>query len=181
MSEGDVSASRGSISVGGDANAPVINAPNAHQVNLNFEQKVDRELPSFLGQLIVIFSQQTLSEYAKGDRRPLPAEFTDKIKYNELSENHRAIVDYVRHSLVLEQAYLGVEQTNADARYLVRRKAGTAYDAVVQNKRFNMSRNHARVDSGTALIASSYFSSRYMSKLSMSELGRMNPFNCTII
>ena len=43
------------------------------------------------------------------------------------------MVDYLRHSLVLEQAYLGVEQTNADARYLVRRKAGTAYDAVVQS------------------------------------------------
>jgi hypothetical protein len=133
MSDDDVSASRDSIAIGGDSNAPVINAPHAHEVNLVFEQKVTRELPSFLGRLIVVFSQQSLSEYARGDRRILPAEVADKIEYNKLSKNHRAIVDYLRHTLVLEQAYLGVEQTNADARYLVRWKAGITYHAVVQN------------------------------------------------
>jgi hypothetical protein len=133
MTDGDVSASKGSISIGGDANAPIINAPNAREVNLNVEQKIVRELPSFLGKLIAVFSQQSLSEYAKGERRTLPAEVSEKIEYNKLSENHRAIVDYLKHSLVLEKAYLGVEQTNADARYLVRRRAGIEYDAVVQN------------------------------------------------
>lgn len=133
MSDGEVSATHGSISIGRDANAPVVNAPNAQQVFLNFEQKVDRELPSFLGKIILLFSQQTLSEYAQGDRRPLLPEVTEKIKYNKLSPDHRAIADYLKHSLVLEQAYLGVEQTNADARYLVRRKAGSAYATVVRD------------------------------------------------
>lgn len=133
MIDGDVSASRGSISIGGDASAPIINAPSAREVNFNLEQKVVRELPFFLGKLIAVFSQQSLSEYAKGLRRTLPTEVSEKIDYNKLSRNHRAIVDYLRHSLVLERAYLGVEQTNADARYLVRRRAGIEYDAVVQN------------------------------------------------
>lgn len=133
MTDGGISASKGSISIGGDANAPIVNAPNAREVNLTIEQKIVRELPSFLGKLIAVFSQQSLSEYAKGGRRKLPAEVSEKIEYNKLSQNHRAIVDYLRHSFVLEKAYLGVEQTNADARYLVRRRAGVEYDAVVQN------------------------------------------------
>lgn len=126
MIDGEVSASKGSVSIGGDANAPIINAPNALEVNLNIDQKITRELPSFLGKLIAVFSQQSLSEYAMGGRRPLSAEVSEKIDYNRLSTNHRAIVDYLRHTLVLEKAYLGVEQTNADARYLVRRRAGSS-------------------------------------------------------
>ena len=57
----------------------------------------------------------------------------DKIEYNRLSKGHRAIVSYLRYSLLIEQAYLGVEQTNADARRLVLYKAGVAYDEVVRS------------------------------------------------
>jgi hypothetical protein len=42
------------------------------------------------------------------------------------------IRDFVRYSHLLERSYLGVEQRNADARYLVRRKAGVAYEAEVE-------------------------------------------------
>lgn len=133
MSDSDVSASGDSIAIGGNANAPVINAPNAREVNLIFEQKVVGELPSFLGKVIVFFSMQTLSEYAKGSRRTLQSEVGHKIEYNRLSKSHRAIVNYLRYSLVIEQAYLGVEQTNADARRLVLYKAGVVYDEVVRS------------------------------------------------
>lgn len=151
MTDSDVSASDGSTAIGGDVNAPVINAPRARQVNLILEQKVARELPSFLGKVIVAFSQQSLSGYAKGKRRELPAEVTNKIAYNRLSQDHRAVVDYVKHSLVLERAYLGVEQANADARYLVRKKAGDAYDKVIRSGfKANPSLKTQRIDYITA-------------------------------
>src|SRR5258708_2982435 len=47
--------------------------------------------------------------------------------------------------------------------------------------RFNMSRNHESCASLKQRAALLTDSSRYTSKLSMSELGRINSFNCTII
>lgn len=52
--------------------------------------------------------------------------------YNKLSHDHPVLIDYRRYSLVLEQSYLGVEQQNADARYLVRRRAAIAYELLVR-------------------------------------------------
>jgi hypothetical protein len=136
MTDPKVSATKGSTAVGGDVNAPLLNlnltAPNAAEVNLTIEQHVSRELPSFLGTLIAAFSKQALSEYGRGSKRELPAEVIEKVNYNHLSLDHRALVDYYRHSLELERAYLGVEQQNADARYLVRRKAAIAYSAEIR-------------------------------------------------
>jgi hypothetical protein len=133
MSTPKVSSSDGSTAIGGDVNAPVLNlnAAEGSTVNFAFEQKVTRELPSFLGRVIVAFSQQSLSEYALGPRRQITAEVEEKIKYNNLSQKHRVLVDYLRHSLVLEKAYLGVEQRNADARYLVRRKTAVEYEGML--------------------------------------------------
>jgi hypothetical protein len=50
------------------------------------------------------------------------------VKYNDLPEDHRVLKDYYRYGSVLESAYHGVEQQNADARFLVRRWAGVTYD-----------------------------------------------------
>jgi hypothetical protein len=126
-----VSSTDGSTAVGGDINAPVVNvnASDGSVVNVKVEQRIARELPSFLGAVIVLFSQQSLSEYGLGTRRPLPAEVVEKVKHNNLPQEHRVLTDYCRHGLVLERAYLGVEQQNADARYLVRRKAAVAYES----------------------------------------------------
>jgi hypothetical protein len=126
-----VTSTDGSTVVGGDNTAPVVNvkAGDASIVNVQIEHQRARELPSFLGAVIVLFSQQSLSEYGRGTRRPLPAEVMEKVNYNNFPQDHRVLTDYYRHSLVLERAYHGVEQQNADARYLVRRRAGVTYES----------------------------------------------------
>jgi hypothetical protein len=83
--------------------------------------------------VIAVFSKQSLSEYGLGPRMALPAEAIEKVEYNSLSKDHQALVDYYKHSLVLERAYLGAEQQNSDTRYLVRRKAAIAYKSEIQN------------------------------------------------
>jgi hypothetical protein len=134
MSGPKVSVENGSTSVGGDVNAPLINikADDSSIVNVTIEHQIVRELPSFLGAVIVVFSHQSLSEYGRSPRRELSAEVLVKLKHNNLPEGHRLIKDYNRHVLVLDQAYLGVEQKNADARYLVRRKAGIVYQSEIR-------------------------------------------------
>jgi hypothetical protein len=135
MSGPKVTSSDGSTAIGGDVNAPVVNAnlaPGA-QLNLRIEQETTRELPSYLGAIIASFAKQALSEYAVGPRREVTKEVTEKLQYNSLSSEHRLIADYSRYSIVLEQAYLGAEQYNADARYLVRRKAGFVYQDSVRS------------------------------------------------
>jgi hypothetical protein len=134
MSDPKVSADDGSTAVGGDLNAPLINvtADGASTVNVTVEQQAARELSSFLGAVIVVFSQQSLSEYGRGPRRLLPPEVAVKLEHNNLSQRHRVIKEYNQYVLVLEKAYLGVEQTNADARFLVRRKAGIAYQSEIE-------------------------------------------------
>lgn len=134
MTDPKVSADDGSSAVGRDLNAPLVNvkADRGSIVNVTVEQQTARELSSFLGAVIVVFSRQSLSEYARGPRRALPAEVVVKLEHNKLSQRHRAIQEYNQYVLVLEKAYLGVEQTNADARYLVRRKAGIAYESEIR-------------------------------------------------
>jgi hypothetical protein len=129
MTGGDLSADRGSIVIGGNATGPVVNvqAPKALSLALTVEQNVDRQLPSFLARVILTFSEQSLSHYGKGSRRPLPPEVSEKLKHNYFPPDHRFIRDFVRFSHVLENCYRGIEQRNADARYLVRRKAGVVY------------------------------------------------------
>jgi hypothetical protein len=134
MIEPKASAKDKSVAVGGDVNAPVVNASADHGSFLivNVDQQIARELPSHLGSVIAHFSRQSLSEYGRGGRRPLPAEVKDKVKYNDLPETYRALSDYCQHSLLLEKAYQGAEQQNADAHYLVRRWAGTVYDSQLE-------------------------------------------------
>jgi hypothetical protein len=98
MSGQKVSAENGSTSVGGDVNAPLVNvkADGASTVNVSIEHQLARELPSFLGEVIVVFSRQSLSEYGRGSRRELSAEVLVKLRHNNLPEGHRLIKDYNR-------------------------------------------------------------------------------------
>lgn len=129
MVEPEVSSSDGSTAIGRDNNAPVanINAGAGANVSVQFEQQAARELPSFLGSVIGLFSQQGLAQYALGDRRALPPEVVEKINYNNFPRDHRVLAEYLQYGLVLDRTYHGVEQQNPDARYLVRRRAGVAY------------------------------------------------------
>lgn len=134
MSQDKVTASQGSIAIGGDAAGPVLNVTASHALFLavTVEQRIEQQLPSFLGKVILIFSEQTRSAYGQGARREIPAEVLVKLKHNDFPPENRVICDFLRYSHLLETSYHGVEQRNSDARYLVRRKAGLAYDAEVQ-------------------------------------------------
>lgn len=130
MTAPKVSSSEGSTAIGGDSNAPVVNV-NADQganVQVTIEQHLARQLPSFLGKVIVLFSQQSLGEYGLGERRTLPPEVTEKLVFNNLPKDHKIFTDYYKHIEVLEKSYSGVEQLNPDARYLVRRRARIRYE-----------------------------------------------------
>lgn len=125
----EVSSSDGSTAIGGDNNAPVVNvnADKGAAVQLTINQHLERRLPSFLAKVIVIFAQQGLSQYVEGQPGTLPPEVIDKLKHNNIASNQGLFADYLKHFHVLEKSYLGVEQHNPDARYLVHRKARIAY------------------------------------------------------
>ena len=129
MTKPDTTASSGSVAVAGDNQGSIlnVNAADGGTVNVHIESQVARELPSFLSDVIVLFSHQSLSAYGLGPRRDLPPEALLKVKYNNLPLDHPVLVDYRRHGLILERCYQGVEQQNDDARYLVIRKAAFAY------------------------------------------------------
>lgn len=120
----------GSTSVGGDNEGSIVNvnAGDGSTIDVRIENEIARKLPSHLGAVIVLFAKQGLASAANTQRRELPPEVIDKIKYNNLPENHRIFRDWARHSIVLERSYHGIEQQNPDARYLVRRKAGAVYE-----------------------------------------------------
>jgi hypothetical protein len=80
----------------------------------------------------VLFAEQSLSEYGGALRHELTVEIVDKLQHNQLSTSHYLIADYLRYSSVLEQVFRGVEQENADARRLVRRRVSVAYSAVLE-------------------------------------------------
>jgi hypothetical protein len=126
-----VSADGNSTAVGGDNSGVIVNNAGG-TLNLNFTPDVARQLPSFLAQVITFFSQQSLAEYDAGPRRELPPEAILKVEYNNLPSTHPVLTDYRSYSLVLETAYHGVEQQNADAHRLVRRKAGVVYKSQLQ-------------------------------------------------
>jgi hypothetical protein len=129
-----VASTTGSTAIGGDVNAPVANvlAKDSAQVSIYLQQTISLALPSFLGGVIVLFSHQSLSQYGLGDRLAVLPEIIEKLKHNCLDPSHQILIDYYNHSFSLEKSYLGVEQSNADARYLVRRKAAFAYSSYVQ-------------------------------------------------
>lgn len=121
----------GSTAVGGgnEGNIVNVNAGDGSNIDIRIEDEIARKLPSHLGAVIVFFAKQEGLASLEGAKcRELPPEVVDKIKFNNLPKDHRIFRDWARHSIVLERSYHGVEQQNADARYLVRRKAGSIYE-----------------------------------------------------
>jgi hypothetical protein len=116
----------GSTAVGGNNDGSIVNvnAGDGATIDVRIENEIARKLPSHLGAVIVLFAKQSLV-CENPLRRELPPEVIDKINHNNLPKNHRIFRDWARYSIVLERCYHGIEQQNADARYLVRRKAGT--------------------------------------------------------
>lgn len=118
-------ASTGSVAIGGNNSAPILNV-NATNVIIAVEQRIARELPSYLSRVVAKFSED-LSDYDTGPKRSLPPEVDVKLSYNDFPPSHHIIADYSKYLNVLEATYRGVEQRNDDARRLVRRRAAVAY------------------------------------------------------
>jgi hypothetical protein len=131
MSNHKTSASAGSTAVGGDVSGSITNIVTGDGATITFAPTTFTGLPSMLGAVINVFAQESLSNYGKGAKRELTDEVTHKIEHNYLTAEHRVIAEYLRFESVLHQAYLGAEQYNNDARFLVRRKAGVIYDEVL--------------------------------------------------
>lgn len=123
-------ASDGSTAVNGDNSGTITNVSvgDGSKVDIHFEAEVARKLPSHLGSLIAQLASKGILTAVSSQSRPLPPEVADKLRYNQLPTRHPIIRDWTRHSLALERAYHGVEQQNADARYLVRQRAGAVYE-----------------------------------------------------
>ena len=119
-----VAASAGSVAVAGSNFGSIYNV-SAQSVTL-VERQIARELPSHLSNVVARFSED-LSEYNTGPLRSLPPEVSVKLTYNDFPPNHHIITDYSKYSNILEATYRGVEQSNDDARRLVRRRAAVAY------------------------------------------------------
>lgn len=120
-----VSADHNSVAVGRDNAGVIINATGGSQINLIVEQQILRELPSYLSNVVVVLS--SLVDYGVEARRELPPEVTDKLKYNDFPARHPIISDYAKHVNLLDATYRGVEQSNSDARRMVRRQAANVY------------------------------------------------------
>ncbi len=119
-----MTAKNGSVAVEGDNTGSITNI-NAENVTV-LQNKVNRELPSYLSKLVVQLSAD-MSEYDSGDSRSLPPEVHVKLEYNDFPSSNYLIADYIRYASLLEATYRGVEQRNDDVRRLVRRRAAVAY------------------------------------------------------
>lgn len=124
------SAKGGSTAIGGDNSGTInnISVGDGSTVSLHLEAEVARKLPSHLGELIARLASQSALDAVLPQTRELPPEVVDKLRHNQLPVRHPIIRDWTRHSLALERAYHGIEQQNADARYLVRQRAGAIYE-----------------------------------------------------
>jgi hypothetical protein len=126
----NVDAKEESVAIGGDNSGLLVNAPGS-TFNLNFPAVASR-LPSILADLIATFAEKSLAEYDVGARREIPPEALQKIAYNNFPRDHPILADYRQYSLLLERCYHGVEQQNADAHRLVRRKCAFAYSEALE-------------------------------------------------
>lgn len=120
----------GSTSIAGDNTGTVTNVhiEPGSQVELNLAtQTTTSKLPSFLGKLIVYFAQQQINDYGATDARTLGPEIIEKFEFNNLPTDDDRVIEYTRYISILENSYKGIEQRNADVRFLVRRKAKHTY------------------------------------------------------
>lgn len=124
-----VTADGGSVAVARDNNGSIVNI-NATNLTLAVEQRIARQLPSYLSSVVVKFSEDW-SNYGDASRRSLPPEIDEKLAYNDFPPAHPIINDYLKYISVLESTYRGIEQRNNDARRMVRRRAAAAYHGVL--------------------------------------------------
>ena len=135
MSSMKVTASEGSVAVGGDNQGQIFNAlaSDGGTITFNIQQQQSSALTSLLGKVIVYFSRKALSEYAQGPRREMPPEVNAKLQYNTFDAESRIMRDYRNYGNLIDRSYLGVEQENPDAHRLVKRVAGLAYDLELES------------------------------------------------
>lgn len=148
-----VSAENNSIAVGGNNTGMLINVGPGGNLYLNAPPETGRKLGTLLGTIISVIAQQSLSEYGHSYQRTVPPEVQDKLDFNHITVEDRLIGIYRKYYFMLDRAYQGVEQTNNDARVLVRLRAGSIYSAELTkacaekdipcDERIEYSRTHA--------------------------------------
>lgn len=123
-------AGEGAVAIRGDNSGSVLSvkASGNSNVNLQVQQQIVKCLPSYLSDVILFFSEESLASYAQGAKRDIPPEVVEKLLYNNIDAGYRLIREYFIYISALEKVYIGIEQRNQDARYLVRRKAGIVYE-----------------------------------------------------
>jgi len=126
-----ISAETGSVALGGDNNGTIQNVTVAAGgvLHLNGGVRADRLLGTYLGKVISFIAQQNLNEYGHEYIREYKNEIIEKFEFNHICLDDRLIQSYTKYSFALDRAYQGVEQTNNDARVLVRLQAGSIYEA----------------------------------------------------
>lgn len=130
MTSGDVSADDSSIALGGDNSGIVLNAPNSTIV-FNSPIAIERTLSTHLGTVISVIAEQQLSEYGSGIKREITSEVKDKLEFNYIDLDDQLFRKYTTYYHLLDKAYKGVEQSNADVRFLVLLSAGSIYSRVL--------------------------------------------------
>lgn len=125
-----ISAEDGSVAVGGNNNGDIVNVKieSGGVLHLHSGVSAERSLATYLGEVIAVVAQQSLSEYGHSFQRDVSNEVQDKLDFNHITLEDRIVQSYRRYYFMLDRAYKGVEQTNNDARVLVRLRAGSIYD-----------------------------------------------------
>jgi hypothetical protein len=166
MSSMKVTASEGSVAVGGDNQGQIFNAlaTGGGTVNFNIQQQQSSALTSLLGKVIVHFSRKALAQYAQGPRREMPPEVNEKLEYNAFDSGSRIMRDYRHYGNLIDRSYLGVEQENPDAHRLVRRVAGLAYDLELEA---------ACASAGVAAAGRSQFARKHSHNLVTAVIARL--------
>ena len=149
-------ATNGSVAVAGDNNGTIINfnVPQGSKLPFDIGVKAERTLGTYLGLVIAVVAQQSLSEYGHDYERDLSNEVFQKLAFNYIAKGDQIVKNYRKYFFVLERAYKGVEQSNNDARVLVRLRAGSIYEKeltkacaqahVLSSGRITYSRNNSR-------------------------------------
>lgn len=169
-----ISAQTGSVALGGDNNGTIQNYNIAAGATLIVGGGVEtsRLLGTYLGNVISFVAQQNLGEYGHAYSRGYSNEIMEKFEFNYIALDDRLIQSYTKYSFALERAYQGAEQTNNDARVLVRLQAGSIYDAELSKicaengvssadrREFSRKNSHALITAVKVQLAKDFSSSQ---------------------
>ena len=124
-----VSAEDGSVAIGRDNNGIITNITIEAGAAFHLVESVNtnRSLGTYLGKVISFVAEQSLSEYGHSYQRLVTNEVQDKLDFNHISQEDLIVRNYRKYYYLLDRAYKGVEQSNNDARVLVRLRAGSIY------------------------------------------------------